>query len=223
MKHVVDNKRFRERMRALHISQSALARQLEVSQGTIAKLALGESAGSKHLHRIARALRTTPEYLTGIIDDPNEGFVPSPPATDVATELGLVELKEVDLTLGMGGAYINDSATVEVRRYVPRDWLREMTRTDPIHLRAIRTRGNSMKPTLSDGDWAIVDLSENMIREQDGVYAIAVADIGMVKRIWANPDGSYKIKSDNPNVDPETAVDGEMFVMGRVVGKLGKL
>jgi phage repressor protein C with HTH and peptisase S24 domain len=55
------------------------------------------------------------------------------------------------------------------------------------------------------------------------VWAIAVADIGMIKRIWANPDGSYKIKSDNPNVDPETAVDGEMFVLGQVVGKLGKL
>ncbi|WP_234179197.1 XRE family transcriptional regulator [Sphingopyxis sp. NFH-91] len=223
MKHAVDTDRFRKRLQERGMTQSGLARQLEISQGTIAKLALGESAGSKHLHRIARALGTTAEYLTGEIDDPAEGATPPPSAEELADELGLVAIKEIDLTLGLGGAYIGEGVVSEVERYLPLAWLREFTRADPQYLRVARTRGDSMKPTLSDGDLAIIDIKQNSIREQDAVWAIAVADIGMIKRIWANPDGSYKIKSDNPNVDPETAVDGEMFVLGQVVGKLGKL
>jgi phage repressor protein C with HTH and peptisase S24 domain len=39
-----------------------------------------------------------------------------------------------------------------------------------------------------------------------------------IKRVRAMPDGSYKLMADNPQVREETAVDGEMFVIGRVVG-----
>lgn len=219
--------RIGERIAALRatagLSQTELARRSVVSQATIAKLESGHSSGSSHLHRIARALGTTPEYLTGEIDDPSEGAAAPIQAEEVADELGLVAVKEIDLTLGMGGGYIDDGAVMEVVRYFPAAWLRELTRTDPEHLVFARTRGDSMKPTLSDGDIVIIDLTKTSIREQDAVWAIGIAQIGMVKRIWANPDGSYKIKSDNPNVDPETAVDDEMFVVGQVVGKLGKL
>lgn len=50
-----------------------------MSQATIYKLLVGETYGSKYLHRIARELETTPAYLTGEIDDPDEG-APPPPA-----------------------------------------------------------------------------------------------------------------------------------------------
>lgn len=210
-------------LRRSGLSQAELARQVGVSQPSIARLKSGDQYGSRHLHIIARKLGTTPAFLTGETDDPDLGAVPSPPAADVASELGLVAVKEIDLALGMGGGFIGDGAVLETTRYFPIAWLRELTRTDPEHLVFARTRGDSMKPTLSDSDIVIIDLQKNSIREQDAVWAIAVAEIGMVKRIWANPDGSYKIKSDNPNVDPETAVDGEMFVLGQIVGKLGKL
>jgi transcriptional regulator with XRE-family HTH domain len=52
------------------LSQSELARRVGVSQATIYKLLIGESYGSKHLHRIARELLTSPAFLTGEIDDP---------------------------------------------------------------------------------------------------------------------------------------------------------
>ena len=49
-----------------------------MSQATIYKLLVGETYGSKYLHRIARELETTPAYLTGEIDDPDEGAPPPP-------------------------------------------------------------------------------------------------------------------------------------------------
>jgi transcriptional regulator with XRE-family HTH domain len=67
---VLNAGRLRERMHAAGISQAELARRIRVSQQAIGKLAAGGAYGSKHLHRIARELGTTPAYLTGETDDP---------------------------------------------------------------------------------------------------------------------------------------------------------
>ena len=71
--------RIAERRKALGISQGELARRAGLSQPTIGKLEAGISSGSAHLHRIARELRTTPEYLSGETEDPDAG-APPPPA-----------------------------------------------------------------------------------------------------------------------------------------------
>jgi transcriptional regulator with XRE-family HTH domain len=62
--------RVRERMKALNISQSELARRVGVSQPTINNLINRSKRGSTHLHKVARELGTTAEYLTGETDDP---------------------------------------------------------------------------------------------------------------------------------------------------------
>jgi transcriptional regulator with XRE-family HTH domain len=61
------------------MSQSELARQVSLNQSTIAALINGKSRSSAHLHLIARSLRTTPAYLVGETDDPDEGAPPPPP------------------------------------------------------------------------------------------------------------------------------------------------
>jgi transcriptional regulator with XRE-family HTH domain len=53
------------------LTQGELARRIGVSQQTISRLAAGERYGTKHLHRIARELGTTPAYLAGETDDPD--------------------------------------------------------------------------------------------------------------------------------------------------------
>lgn len=65
------------------LSQSELARRVGISQSAIHKLVKGGGYGSKHLHRIARELGTTPAYLTGEINDPTEGAPPPAPEPQV--------------------------------------------------------------------------------------------------------------------------------------------
>lgn len=65
-------------MQELGLSQAELGRRVGISQASIYNLASGKGYGSKHLHLIARELRTTPAYLTGETDDPESG-VPDPP------------------------------------------------------------------------------------------------------------------------------------------------
>jgi len=212
------------------ISQSELARRIGVSQTTIWKLLKEPAQGSKYTHRIAAELKTSAEYLMDEGDDPtaprgnlgdNRRSFASARATS-PEDLGLVAISEVDLALGAGGTYLDDGAVTELKRYFPVQWLREFTDAPPEMLAFARVRGTSMKPTIDHGAIVIMDLRRKRIDEQDEIWAIAVSEIGMVKRIWANPDGSYKIKSDNPAVSPESAVDGEMFVIGRVVGGFSK-
>lgn len=70
------SERIAERRHAKGLSQAALARLVGVTQPTIGKLEAGISTGSSYLHKIARVLETTPEYLSGEIDDPAEGAPP---------------------------------------------------------------------------------------------------------------------------------------------------
>lgn len=63
-------RRIEERRKALGISQSQLARDAGLSQSTINGLIHGHAHSSTHLHRIARALKTTPAYLACETDDP---------------------------------------------------------------------------------------------------------------------------------------------------------
>ncbi|WP_312488154.1 helix-turn-helix domain-containing protein [Sphingomonas sp.] len=76
---MIDGRRIAERLTQIGLSQSALARRIDVSQQTIHKLIVGKSRGSTHIHRIARELQTTPAYLTGETDDPDENAPPPPP------------------------------------------------------------------------------------------------------------------------------------------------
>lgn len=62
--------RIAERMSDLSLTQSELARKVGVSQPTIAELLAVEGRSSKHLHKIATVLKTSPEYLLGETDDP---------------------------------------------------------------------------------------------------------------------------------------------------------
>ena len=73
--------RLKDLMQLRAISQSELGRRVGVSQATIYKLLVGESYGTRHLHKSARELGTTPAYLTGETDDPEQGAAPQPELT----------------------------------------------------------------------------------------------------------------------------------------------
>lgn len=71
--------RLAERISASGLSFSAVARKVGVKQPTISRLVHGEQQSSVHLHKIARVLNTTPEYLSGESDEPERGQASEPP------------------------------------------------------------------------------------------------------------------------------------------------
>nr|WP_246346895.1 helix-turn-helix domain-containing protein [Sphingomonas jinjuensis] len=95
--------RIEERRKVVGISQAELARRVGVRQSTINSLINGESRSSRSIFKIARALLTTPEYLYGELDDPDEGAPVAPaPAiwlqVHLPNEDALTEMFEALLT-----------------------------------------------------------------------------------------------------------------------------
>lgn len=72
--------RIEERRVAAGISQAELARRVGVRQSTMNSLINGDSRSSRSIVQIARELATSPAYLMGDTDDPDENAPPSPPA-----------------------------------------------------------------------------------------------------------------------------------------------
>lgn len=214
--------RLQKQLDAEGMSQAELARRVGISQPSINHLIKRGSGGSAHLHKIARALNTTPEYLTGETDNPKADFVPAPSTDKVAKDLGLVPVREIDLTLGLGASYL-DVPVTETIHHFPREWLRLYTKSPPEHLLFAQGVGDSMEPTIRDFDLLLIDCSQRTLNMSDKIWAIAYGECGAVKRLRPLPDGSVSILSDNPNVPDATAYDGEMHLLGRVVAVVRKM
>lgn len=207
--------RFRNLLASKGLSQSELARRVGVSQSAIHKLASGGAYGSAHLHKIARELGTSPAFLTGETDDPREGAAPAPTQADLADQFDLVPLAEVDISYGMGAAFMDDAPIVEIRQF-PRRWLAGITSSPSTSLFIAHGRGTSMEPTLRNGDMLIIDRSERQVRDQDELWAFTIGEIGMIKRLRIRGE-KVTILSENPNVPEDYAHPDEINVVGRVI------
>lgn len=214
--------RIRERLDAIGMSQAELARRVGVSQPSINHLIRRGAGGSSHLHRIAAVLGTTPAYLSGETDDPSEGYVPSPSTEVVAAEMGLVPVRELDLTLGMGATFL-DVPVKETVRHFPIEFLRAYTRASPDQLFFAQGAGDSMEPTLRDSDLLLIDCSQTTLNIADKIWALSYAGLGAIKRLRSLPSGGVEMLSDNPHVPNATAYDDEMHIIGRVVAVVRKM
>jgi phage repressor protein C with HTH and peptisase S24 domain len=96
-------------------------------------------------------------------------------------------------------------------------WLRAVSST-PAMLSMIQVSGDSMAPTLVDGDDIMVDRSDAADRVRDGIYVLRFDDVLMVKRLATNPVArSLSIRSDNPAYpDWEDCDPAQLAVIGRV-------
>ena len=99
------------------------------------------------------------------------------------------------------------------------------------HLIAVDVSGDSMTPTLSDGDTLLVDTRVQAVIS-GSVYAIRADDEVLVKRLNRHLDGNIEVISDNPRFKPqiieaETArrlwADGEapLRIIGKVLWRMG--
>jgi len=97
--------------------------------------------------------------------------------------------------------------------------LRDLAGHGLTRLSVIRVTGDSMEPTLGDGDDILVERSEGVGELREGVYVLRVDDMLIVKRLVADePTGSFLIRSDNPRYPDLTDYDpSSLQVIGRVL------
>lgn len=85
---------------------------------------------------------------------------------------------------------------------------------------AVNVAGDSMEPTLKDGDVVFLD-RKSTAPGKGGIFAVATAHGIFVKRLQVRVDGNVDIISDNRDYPVQTIPGEEVTVIGKVVGMLG--
>jgi hypothetical protein len=122
------------------------------------------------------------------------------------------------------GTLDEDEAAAGALAFDPR-WLRDLGGR-PDSLSIIRVDGESMAPTLSNGDDIMVDRSDGAERLRDGIYVLRLDDVLMVKRVAMTlRRDRFSVRSDNPaypdweDVDPASVgIVGRVIWAGRRIG-----
>jgi phage repressor protein C with HTH and peptisase S24 domain len=99
------------------------------------------------------------------------------------------------------------------------NWLRRLTSSKASSLSIIHVLGDSMEPTLHDGDEVLVDLGDGQSRLRDGIYVLRKDGALSVKRIAIEPQGrKISVTSDNPTHQSWTGLDRRTInIVGRVL------
>ena len=157
---------------------------------------------------IARALRTSLDYLVGLTDDPAPAAQRSnqSPVTDFdPTHLGPRDVPGArpvpvrELAAAAGGGAVDLDETIVGYLYFRLDWLAQQA-LDPSLCDVIRVFGESMEPTLPDGCSILVDRSRR--RQRHNRVYVARTDEGVVVKRLLHVGGSWTLSSDHPAWEP---------------------
>ncbi|HEY5721549.1 MAG TPA: S24 family peptidase [Allosphingosinicella sp.] len=120
------------------------------------------------------------------------GPPPEPPQ-----EAGLVAIRRLDVGASAGPGALDSEEGARGSMAFDPSWLRRLGVAEPARLSLIRVEGDSMAPTLSDGDEILVDGGDSASRLRDGIYVLRIDHALVVKRIALGPGKRVSIRSDN--------------------------
>ena len=133
-----------------------------------------------------------------------------------------VLIPTLDIGASAGSGAVADGENPIATLAFQSNWVRGIASGRPEALSVIRVEGDSMLPTLADGDQILVD-TDDRERLRDGIYVLRTDDALLVKRLSVNPaTRRLSIRSDNDaypswdDCDPATvAVIGRVVWVGR--------
>lgn len=129
----------------------------------------------------------------------------------------MVRIKQLQLGASAGPGSLADDEAPQDSMAFGAKWLKQLG-TDPAKLSLISVDGDSMDPTLCDGDDIMVDHSAAERALRDGIYVLRMDDVLLVKRIALKPSGKLSIRSDNERYpDWHDVHPQEVNIIGRVV------
>ena len=129
---------------------------------------------------------------------------------------GLLRIRQLQVGASAGPGSLADDEFAESMGFAPK-WLRRLG-ADPANLSLIVVDGDSMAPTLGDGDDIMVDHGAATRPLRDGIYVLRMDDVLLVKRVAMGPSGKLTIRSDNPQYpDWEDVSADSVNIIGRVV------
>lgn len=148
----------------------------------------------------------------------DEAMLGAPPhRTGPIVELALVPILDVEASAGHGTLATLESKSAQFG--FDERWLRRLTSSKSSNLSIIGVYGDSMEPTLHDGDEVMVDLADGQTRLRDGIYVLRMDDMLSVKRIAIEPQGKrVSVLSDNAAYPSWSGLEKRSLnIVGRVL------
>lgn len=198
--------RIKELRKERRVSRKELAAYMGLGVSTISDLELGYSESTTKLHRAARKLKTSVEWLE---TEKGQRNVDYPDEDEWADIDGFRQ----QAAMGAGGAEVEE--WVEAHKLKFRRESVERKQLDPEKLAVYYGTGISMEPRIRPGDAILVNTAETDI-ENRAIYLIKYDERMYAKRM-SKVGRQLLAFSENESVEPFAIEEGVQFqVIGRV-------
>lgn len=129
-----------------------------------------------------------------------------------------IKVNVYDIEAAAGAGAIVENNDVANKLAFKKSWIRSSSNATSNDLAVITVSGDSMNPTLYDGDRILVDMTQTSLKN-DGIYVLRNEDMILVKRISLNPVTKLcTIKSDNTFYESwEGCQPKDLDILGRVI------
>ncbi len=195
--------RIAQRMKELGLQHKDLVAATGASKGTVTNWISGvNTPTNERLIKLAQALKTTSSWLLTGNSSPEfaqvEPWDSNTPLDDDEIEIPFFK----DFSFACGGGSISDAIANETRKLrMSKATLRNLSITKENAV-AATAMGDSMSPTIKDGDTIHLDLGRKNIKDGK-IFAICIGGLFYCKRLYNLPLGGVRIVSDNATEFPE--------------------
>lgn len=223
--------------KAKNITLEELADLSGISTTHLSRMETGQRGLSlENVIKIAKALSVDAIEVTDEFDHEQLAHAESVPiASAPPSEERGKDIPEIDLVAGLGaGGFVATEQTsvngITFAKEAVRDhwrlpsWMLNRMNVQPRHVAAFPAQGDSMAPTIDDGDVVFID-TRHRVPSPPGVFALADEFGGViVKRleVVSRPGDeaiTVSVSSDNPRHQTRELYLSEIHIIGRYIGR----
>ncbi|MHB8110900.1 MAG: XRE family transcriptional regulator [Syntrophorhabdaceae bacterium] len=135
------------------------------------------------------------------------------PDLEANIETDFTYVPQVNGKISAGKGSLPDNV-IEMKVAFRKEWIARKGNAKDMVL--IKVSGDSMAPTLLSGDLVLIDRGRKYFEPQGGIYAIALEDAIMIKRVQLVGD-RVKIISDNKMYEPFEVMTDQVKINGKVI------
>lgn len=201
-------------------SDRSFARLTGIGVTSLQNYKRGQIPGIDKAAMIARAAGVSLEWLITGEGQMNQGgevarHVRLASSAQVPTDFTLVPRLDVEASAG-AGALAPHEETVDYLAFQA-SWLSRKG-INANFARVLTARGDSMEPSIRDGDVLLVDTSIDRVIDH-AIYVVVYSGMVLVKRVQLMLDGSLVLRSDNKNYSEQT-VDAQDVSLLHIAGRV---
>lgn len=177
-----------------------LAQILEVPEQELTDIDLSTNISPLHFDGISALIDGTQKFINNLRQK----------------NMSTISIDMVDAVACCGDGNENLQENVNGRWLMPLVDFRQITMSAPENIKMIKVKGDSMEPTLKEGDWVLVDISR-ISPDSDGMFLLRLTTGLAVKRLQGGVSENITIKSDNAKYDNLTTNLEEIRILGKVI------